>query len=148
MMMHYHLSHPGNLLPTLRLPRGRLSMRHLTSKQLENTGASVKCPWSYSPSAGRQLRRETFDRYVNPGEGAIWDETITRIHGQHPTDPRIIAAQNIFHVWAELNHFIWRHDPSGFRFIQQARVAAVHRRQPDRAAPGAVGGKRDQGPVG
>jgi hypothetical protein len=60
---------------------------------------------------------ETFDRYVNPGEGAIWDETLTRIHGLHPADPRIVAARNIFHVWAELNHFIQRHVPPGFPII-------------------------------
>jgi hypothetical protein len=41
---------------------------------------------------------ETFDRYVNPGENAIWEDNLTRIHGLHPADPRIISAQNIYHV--------------------------------------------------
>ena len=27
---------------------------------------------------------ETFDRYVNPGENAIWEDNLTRIHGLHP----------------------------------------------------------------
>ena len=60
---------------------------------------------------------ETFDRYVNPGENAIWDDNLTRIHGLHPADPRIISAQNIYHVWAELNHFIGRHVPPNFPII-------------------------------
>lgn len=107
--MMYHLSHSANhLLSTSQLPPARCSMDHLALRQLENMGASARCLWSYSLSRGRLLRwpptisccPKTLHCHVNPGEGAIWEENLTRIHGLHP-----------YHVWAELNHFIGCHMP-------------------------------------
>jgi hypothetical protein len=53
---------------------------------------------------------DTFDAYVNPGDNAIWDESMTAVHGLRRTDPRIVNAQPIRVVWE--NFVAWFNDLS------------------------------------
>jgi len=43
------------------------------------------------------IRREaiTFNRFVKPREGAIWNENSTSIHGLHSSHPSIIGADDM-----------------------------------------------------
>ena len=53
----------------------------------------------------------TFNSYVNPGEGALFSEASTSVHGLHSTDPRITSADDIFKVWASFTR--WLHSNVG-----------------------------------
>jgi hypothetical protein len=44
---------------------------------------------------------DTFNAYVNPGENALWDDSLTAVHGLRRTDPRIVNAHSIHVVWAQ-----------------------------------------------
>ena len=43
--------------------------------------------------------RNCFNEFVKPHEGAIWDNTATRIHGLTANDPRILEADDMGTVW-------------------------------------------------
>jgi len=47
------------------------------------------------------IRRDaaTFNKYVNPGEGAIYGDHSTARHGLTATHPSIIDAGEIYPVW-------------------------------------------------
>jgi hypothetical protein len=42
---------------------------------------------------------DTFNSYVNPGDRAIWDDSMTAVHGLRRTDPRIVHAPPLQIVW-------------------------------------------------
>jgi len=42
-----------------------------------------------------EIKRECFDEYVRPSNGAIWDENLFQIHGFHRGHPLIKEADNI-----------------------------------------------------
>ena len=48
----------------------------------------------------------TFNAYVNPGDGAIWDEEASRVNGLTRSDPRIRQASDIDAVWADFKKWI------------------------------------------
>jgi hypothetical protein len=52
---------------------------------------------------------ETFNRYVNPGEGVWFEEATVAVHGIHPSDSRITGADKIGVVWREFRAWIDRH---------------------------------------
>ena len=41
----------------------------------------------------------TFNKYVNPGSNAIWDDALTAVHNLRRTHPRILEAKGIKTVW-------------------------------------------------
>ena len=43
----------------------------------------------------------TFNRFVKPGEGAIWNENVTSIHGLHSNHPSIVGADDMDTVWEQ-----------------------------------------------
>ena len=48
----------------------------------------------------------TFNAYVNPGDGAIWDQEASRVNGLTRSDPRIRQASDIDAVWADFKKWI------------------------------------------
>ena len=44
---------------------------------------------------------QTFNRFVKPGEGAIWNENVTSIHGLHSNHPSIVGADDMDTVWEQ-----------------------------------------------
>ena len=56
-----------------------------------------------------EIEKETFNRYVRPGDEAIWDERSCSIHGLSKDDKRITNADEIGIVWKEFCKFIDRH---------------------------------------
>jgi len=50
---------------------------------------------------------DTFNKYINPGEDAIWNEAAAAAsHQLSPTDPRILAADGIDVVWGQFERWI------------------------------------------
>jgi hypothetical protein len=49
---------------------------------------------------------ETFNKYINPGENALWDPQCSSIHGLHAQSPEIINRDSIFPVWNLFTNFI------------------------------------------
>ena len=43
----------------------------------------------------------TFNQFVKPGEGAIWNDNVTSIHGLHQNHSSIIGADDINTVWEQ-----------------------------------------------
>ena len=43
----------------------------------------------------------TFNRFVKPGEGAIWNNNVTSIHRLHQNHPSIIGADDMDTVWEQ-----------------------------------------------
>ena len=43
----------------------------------------------------------TINRFVKPGEGAIWNENVTTIHGIHSNHPSIVGAEDMDTVWKQ-----------------------------------------------
>jgi len=54
------------------------------------------------------IRREaqTFNEYDNPGEGAIYGEHVTAIHGLTTTHPSMRDAKEIYPVWERFCQWI------------------------------------------
>ena len=53
-----------------------------------------------------EVEEETFNAYVKPGDGAIWDERLTSIHGLSAAKPEIQSTPDIFEVWTHFCHFV------------------------------------------
>jgi len=60
----------------------------------------------------------TFNRFVKPGEGAIWNDNITSIHGLHPNHPSIIGADDMDTVWGQ---FVWWYEDN----MESGEVAII-----------------------
>ena len=56
-----------------------------------------------------EIEEETFNKYVQPGKDAIWDEKACSIHGLSKDDDRIVNADEIDVVWKKFCEFIGRH---------------------------------------
>ena len=56
-----------------------------------------------------EIEEETFNKYVQPGKDAIWDEKASSIHGLSKDDDRIVNADEIDVVWKKFCEFIDRH---------------------------------------
>ena len=52
---------------------------------------------------------ETFNHYVKPHDGAIWDPNATKIHGLTASSPKIMEADEINLVWHNFVEYICRH---------------------------------------
>ena len=63
--------------------------------------------------ATRQRIEPPFNRYVNPGEHAIWSTQATSVHGITAADERIKSAKGMHDVWSEWKSFIESNIPSG-----------------------------------
>jgi len=49
-----------------------------------------------------------FNEYINPGECAIWDDNVTKIHGLCKTHEKIVLASSISIVWQQFRSWIFR----------------------------------------
>jgi len=49
-----------------------------------------------------EIEKETFHKYVQPGNGAIWDERACSIHRLSKDDDRIVNADEIDVAWKEI----------------------------------------------
>ena len=54
------------------------------------------------------IKREadTFNKYVNPGSEALWNEQCTAIHGLHPTHKSIVSVDTMAVVWCQFEEWI------------------------------------------
>ena len=54
------------------------------------------------------IKREadTFNKYVNPGSGDLWNENCMAIHGFHPTHKSIASADPMAVVWCQFEEWI------------------------------------------
>ena len=55
-----------------------------------------------------KIKREayTFNKYVNPDSGDLWNEQCTAIHRLHPTNKSIVAVFPITVVWSQFKEWI------------------------------------------
>ena len=63
----------------------------------------------FSPSGEPEKIQEEFNKYVNPGDNAIWDERSCRVHGLHEHDSRIQNAEDIESVWLQFCDYVNHH---------------------------------------
>jgi len=63
----------------------------------------------FSPTGEAEKETEEFNKYVNPGERAIWDDRSFAVHGLHTYDSRIKDADDIDTVWNQFCEYINRH---------------------------------------
>ena len=64
---------------------------------------------TFTPTGEAEKEAEEFNKYVNPGENAIWDNRSFAIHGLHAYDSRIKDADDIDTVWNQFCEYINRH---------------------------------------
>ena len=59
----------------------------------------------------KNVRREadTFNTYVQPSEGVIWNGHLTSIHGLHANHPEIHMADKMDRVWGEFISWFHTH---------------------------------------
>ena len=63
----------------------------------------------FTPTGEAEKEAEEFNKYVNLGENAIWDNRSFDIHGLHAYDSRIKDADNKDTVWNQFCEYINRH---------------------------------------
>jgi hypothetical protein len=90
-LLSLDLEHGGDYCGILQLSAEMLRVR--IGERGKSTTKDYVEEWEAHPN--------TFNKYVNPGSNAIWDEAMIACHGLRRSDPRIVSADGILTVWSQ-----------------------------------------------